>query len=285
LDLDVGGLTTAPGAFVALAGVTYLGPTLRMDHEVTTSICIRATTFSGLGHYPSKIAYLGHHPLTEEELREMRETADLAGKAAPGVWATGELGPPFYQGFYAVTCEVDGGRGMLLQPNSYFGVEPISRFVVTAQPSMVLRLLDDNVRLRGIPRPAELPDDPEQLKAIIRGLEKDVARLTRDPATVQGAYHDTRGYLDRPEAAALHGELAAARASAMSQGLRAAVETWQALGSARRERATGYLRDAEEVPLNVAAALLDAAGRASANPEAEAPSSPLAVSREPVAKL
>lgn len=86
--------------------------------------------------------------LTDEELREMRETATVAIGHAPGEWRTGQSGVNgLWQGFYGVTCDCEDERRVLLQPNQNFPVEPISRFVVSAQPFRVLHLLDEREAL------------------------------------------------------------------------------------------------------------------------------------------
>lgn len=88
-------------------------------------------------------------PLDADWRRRMREAAEAAAREAPGEWRTGERGAAgFWLGFHAVTCDATGeagevlSRAVLLQPNPYFPVEPISRYVVETQPSAVLSLFD-----------------------------------------------------------------------------------------------------------------------------------------------
>jgi hypothetical protein len=88
-------------------------------------------------------------PMDAERRRRMRETAEAAAREAPGEWQTGEKGAAgIWLGFHDVTCDASGdagevlSRAVILQPNPYFHVEPISRYVVETQPSAVLALLD-----------------------------------------------------------------------------------------------------------------------------------------------
>lgn len=123
-------------------------------------------------------------PLTDEELREMRETATVAIGHAPGEWRTGQSGVNgLWQGFYGVTCDCEDERRVLLQPNQNFPVEPISRFVVAAQPFRVLHLLDErdalaaeNERLK-----ADLERERNEVLALM-GLLADVAPSDRAAA-------------------------------------------------------------------------------------------------------
>jgi len=146
-----------------------------------------------------------HSPLTADQRRRMREAAEAAARLAPGEWRTGDDGPPFYQGFYAVTCDVfrDGGpeRRILLQHNARFPVEPQARFAVEAQPSAVLALLDAleqtererdalRERLAAVAVPEALPS---------KTLEwADVCRL-QDEVDALNARGADRGELERAE--------------------------------------------------------------------------------------
>lgn len=236
-------------------------------------------------------------PLTDEELREMRETATVAIGHAPGEWRTGQSGVNgLWQGFYGVTCDCEDERRVLLQPNQNFPVEPISRFVVAAQPFRVLHLLDErdalaaeNERLK-----ADLERERNEVLALM-GLLADVAPSDREAAersirveqdapwhlisfeTTPGDFLVTHRMPAKEDAewmagamrhnlasvlaqhtAQLRAELVACRSAAQSPRLKAAMDAWRLTHAERRAHVADLLRDTSMRTFLDAADLLDA---------------------------